>query len=116
MFAFLIKIRTTKMITKKKVLAELTSILLLTILVLSSPTGLLAQSDSDSDPLLTLYVDPATHIVYTVPGRDRTLLTRIPASALSTRNLEERQERTQRRLDQDRAHVAELVAQNRQLE
>jgi cell division protein FtsB len=77
---------------------------------------LLAQSADDSDAMLKLYVDPKTHIVYTVPGRGRRLLTEVPASALSTRGLEERQEETERKLDQDRARVAELAARNQQLE
>jgi hypothetical protein len=77
---------------------------------------LLAQSADDSDPMLKLYVDPKTHIVYTVPGRGRRLLTEVPASALSNRNLEERQEQTERKLDQDRARVAELMERNQQLE
>ena len=78
---------------------------------------LLAQSADDSDPTIRLYVDPATHIVYTVPGRDsRRLLTEVPASALSTRNLEERQDQTERKLDQERARIAELAAQNAQLQ
>ena len=77
---------------------------------------LLAQSADDSDTMLKLYVDPKTHIVYTVPGRGRRLLTEVPASALSARNLEERQDETDRKLDQDRARVAELAARNQQLE
>ena len=77
---------------------------------------LLAQSADDSDQMLKLYVDPKTHIVYTVPGRGRRLLTEVPASALATRNLEERQEQTEQKLDQDRARVAELAARNQQLE
>ncbi len=77
---------------------------------------ILAQNADDSDPMLKLYVDPKTHIVYTVPGRGRRLLTEVPTSALSTRNLEERQDETERKLDQDRARVAELAARNQQLE
>jgi hypothetical protein len=76
----------------------------------------LAQSADDSDPTIRLYVDPATHIVYTVPGRGRRLLTEVPASALSTRNLEERQDQTDQKLDQERARIAELAAQNEQLQ
>ena len=77
---------------------------------------LLAQSTDDSDPTIRLYVDPETHIVYTVPGRGRRLLTEVPASALSTRNLEERQDQTDQKLDQERARIAELAAQNEQLQ
>jgi hypothetical protein len=77
---------------------------------------LLAQSADDSDPMLRLYVDPKTHIVYTVPGRGRRLLTEVPASALTTRNIEERQDETEHKLDQDRARLAELAAQNELLE
>jgi hypothetical protein len=76
----------------------------------------LAQSADASDPIIRLYVDPTTHIVYTVPGRGRRLLTEVPTSALSTRNLEERQDQTDHKLDQDRARIAELMAQNEQLE
>src|ERR1700680_3958928 len=71
---------------------------------------LLAQSADDSDPVIRLYVDPKTHIVYTVPGRGRRLLTEVPASALAGRNLEERQDETEHKLDQDRARLAELAA------
>src|SRR5579863_1530294 len=77
---------------------------------------LLAQSADDSDPMLKLYVDPRTHIVYTVPGRGRRLLTEVPASALATHNLEERQNATERKLDQNQARLAEMVARNQQLE
>jgi hypothetical protein len=78
--------------------------------------GSLAQSANDSDPIIRLYVDPATHIVYTVPGRGRRLLAEFPASALSNRALEQRQDQTDHKLDQDRARIAELMTQNQQLE
>src|SRR5665213_1566028 len=75
--------------------------------VLGSGPQLYAQSTSDSDPILKLYVDPATHIVYTVPGRGRRLLTEIPASALSARDDENRREKTERILDRNQARLAE---------
>ena len=75
-----------------------------------------AQSADDSDPIIRLYVDPATHIVYTVPGRGRRLLTEVPTSALSTQRLEQRQDQTDEKLDQERARLAELQAQNEQLQ
>jgi len=95
---------------------KLTSIVIAIFFLVAPSAPLLAQGSSGSDPTLKLYVDPATHIVYTVPGRGRRLLTEIPASALSTRSLEERQEKTERKLDQNRARLAELAALNQQLE
>ncbi len=77
---------------------------------------LLAQSADGSDPIIRLYVDPATHIVYTVPGRGRRLLTEVPTSALSTQRLEQRQDQTDERVDQERARIAELQAQNEMLQ
>jgi hypothetical protein len=76
----------------------------------------LAQSADASDSTITLYVDPATHVVYTVPARGRRLLTIVPASALPSRNLEERQNETDQKVDQDRARIAELMEENRLLE
>src|ERR1700683_370051 len=78
--------------------------------------GSLAQSADDSDPIIRLYVDPATHIVYTVPGRGRRLLAEVPASALSNRALEQRQDQTDHKLDQDRARIAGVMGQKQQLE
>ena len=77
---------------------------------------LLAQSTDGTDSPIRLYVDPATHIVYTVPGRGRRLLTVVPTSALSTQNLEQRQDEADQKLDQERARIAELQAQNEMLQ
>ena len=104
------------MIRKRKTRSILAAIFASAILIFSTSAGLLAQNADDSSATLRLYVDPATHIVYTVPGRGRRLLTEIPASALSNRNLEERQEKTEQKVDQSQARLAELAARNQQLE
>ncbi len=76
------------------------------------PLQALAQSES----MIKLYVDPKTHIVYTEPGRGRRLLTEVSPSALSGQSLEMRQQETERKVDQDRAKIAEVSARNQQLE
>ena len=74
--------------------------------------------DAAADPMLRLYVDPTTHVVYTEPGRGRRLLATIPSSALSGNNntLEQRQERTEQELQENRAQLSELAQKNQQLE
>src|SRR5271154_2664059 len=74
--------------------------------------------EGTADPLLRLYVDPTTHVVYTEPGRGRRLLATIPSSALSgnTNDLEQRQERTEHELQENRAQLSELAQKNQQLE
>jgi hypothetical protein len=74
--------------------------------------------DAPADPMLKLYVDPTTHVVYTEPGRGRRLLATIPSSALSSsaNSLEQRQERTEQELQENRAQLTELAQKNQQLE
>src|ERR1700691_3009876 len=74
--------------------------------------------DATADPILKLYVDPTTHVVYTEPGRGRRLLATIPSSAISgsTNSLEQRQERTEQELQENRAQLTELAQKNQQLE
>src|SRR5271163_3088480 len=92
------------------------------LMLLSGPASWVAAQDSSADPMLRLYVDPATHIVYTEPGRGRRLLATIPASAMagggtaSTTDLERRQDVTDQRLAEDHAQMTELVQKNEQLE
>ena len=78
----------------------------------------LSRAQTTTDGMIRLYVDPKTHIVYTEPGRGRRLLTEVSPSALSGsgQTLERRQEETERKVDQDRAKLAELGAKNQQLQ
>jgi hypothetical protein len=90
------------------------------LMLLSGPASWVAAQDSSADPMLRLYVDPATHVVYTEPGHGRRLLATIPSSALagggSTAELERRQDVTDQRLAEDHAQMTELVQKNQQLE
>ena len=51
-----------------------------------------ASPQSDPGPMLRLYVDPATKVVYTEPGKGRRLLAEIPASALAAGGLKRQQD------------------------
>ena len=90
------------------------------LMLISGPASLVMAQDSSADPMLRLYVDPVTHIVYTEPGRGRRLLATIPASALTgasgTAEMEQRQDRMDQRLAEDHAQMTELVQKNEQLE
>ncbi|HTT75828.1 MAG TPA: hypothetical protein VMF50_07595 [Candidatus Binataceae bacterium] len=104
---------------KRKIKSALA--LALSLLMLASgPVGWVWAQDSSADPMLRLYVDPATHIVYTEPGRGRHLLATIPSSALAgggaTAELERRQDRTDQELQEDHAQMSELLQKNQQLE
>jgi len=66
--------------------------------------------------MLRLYIDPRTKIVYAEPGRGRVLLTEIPASALSAKAIEQREQKTDAQLQQTRQEMKELMDKNRQLE
>jgi hypothetical protein len=88
------------------------------LMVLSGLGGMAWAQDSIADPMLRLYVDPATHIVYTEPGRGRRPLATIPASALTgggTADLEQRQAQTERELQENQAELHELAQKNDQL-
>jgi len=64
----------------------------------------LAQDSSGSVPMLKLYIDPSTKIVYAEPGRGRRLLAEIPASAMAAGAIqarEDRERKTQLRQNQD---------------
>src|SRR5271170_2907009 len=81
------------------------------------PAGrLLAQDASTATPMLRLYIDPKTKVVYAEPGRGRRLLTEIPASALSAGALEQRQEKTEAQIEQNQQQIQDLVGQNHRLE
>ncbi|MGD0075198.1 MAG: hypothetical protein ABSD31_12800 [Candidatus Binataceae bacterium] len=81
------------------------------------PAGrILAQDASGSVPMLRLYIDPKTKIVYAEPGRGRQLLTEIPATALGAKSFEQRQEKTEADVQQTQQQMKELMDRNRQLE
>lgn len=94
-------------------LSRFTSLLTAVAFLISTPAALLAQS---AGGMLRLYVDPNTHIVYTVPGRNRVLLTEVPTGAASTRALQDQQAKTQQQLDQTQQQVNALAEKNQQLE
>lgn len=75
-----------------------------------------AQDASTSAPMLRLYIDPKTKIVYAEPGRGRRLLTEIPASALSASTFEQRQQKTEAQLQQNEQQIRELMDKNQKLE
>ncbi len=81
------------------------------------PAGrILAQDASGSTPMLRLYIDPKTKIVYAEPGRGRQLLTEIPATALGAKSFEQRQEKTEADVQQTQQQMKQLMDTNRQLE
>jgi hypothetical protein len=79
-------------------------------------TRLWAQDASAGVPMLRLYIDPKTKIVYAEPGRGRRLLTEIPASALAASSLEQRQEKSEAQLEQNQQQIQNLMSQNHKLE
>lgn len=77
---------------------------------------LLAQDSSESAPMLRLYIDPSTKIVYAEPGRGRRLLTEVPLSALNAGAIEEREKKTEAQLRQNQQMISALVEKNQQFE
>jgi len=81
------------------------------------PAGrLLAQDAATGTPMLRLYIDPKTKVVYAEPGRGRRLLTEIPASALAAGSIEARQAKTESQLEQNQQEIQDLLNQNHKLE
>ena len=76
-----------------------------------------AQSSSaGATPMLTLYVDPATGQVFTRPGKGRSLLTTIPATALDPNTIERHvEEKTQAQLQQNQQRLFDLEKKNDEL-
>ncbi len=66
-----------------------------------------------SEPALRLYIDPATKVVYSEPGRGRRLLTTIPMSTVNS-NAVLRQ--TQDQLHKNQEQIQNLEQKNQQLE
>jgi hypothetical protein len=75
-----------------------------------------AFAQDASSPLIRLYVDPRTKIVYTEPGRGRQLLTEVPANAVAARALEERQQKAEAQLEENQHQISDLMQRNQQLE
>jgi hypothetical protein len=105
---------------KKRKIKSALALVCSLLMLISGPASLVMAQDSSADPMLRLYVDPATHIVYTEPGRGRRLLATIPSSALTgaatTTSIEQRQDRDEQELQENRAQMTELVQKNQQLE
>lgn len=88
------------------------------LMLLAGPANWVLAQDATGDPTLHLFVDPATHIVYTEPGRGRRPLATIPSSALtsgSTMGMEQRQARDEQQLQENQAELHELAEKNEQL-
>ena len=78
--------------------------------VLAGTGAVRAQSSSaGAAPMLTLYVDPATGQVFTRPGKGRSLLTTIPATALDPNAIERHvEEKTQAQMRQNQQQLSDL--------
>jgi len=92
----------------------------LTIVYLLATFGIaqrsLAQDASGSVPMLRLYIDPATKVVYAEPGRGRRLLTEIPANAVAAGAIEQQEQRQEIQLRQNQDMISALVAKNQEFE
>src|SRR5262249_47545644 len=78
--------------------------------------GSTMSARAQSGPMLKLYVDPATGQVFTRPGKGRSLLTSIPASAMDANAIEKRvEQKTQAQLDANKEQISELMDQNAKL-
>src|ERR1700691_5108899 len=76
----------------------------------------LAQDSPGSVPMLKLYIDPSSKIVYAEPGRGRRLLTEIPASAMAAGVIQQQQQKTEVQLRQNEEMISALVAKNQEFE
>jgi hypothetical protein len=76
----------------------------------------LAQDSSGPVPMLRLYIDPATKVVYAEPGRGRRLLTEIPANAMAAGAIQQQEQRQEVQLRQNQDMISALVAKNQEFE
>jgi hypothetical protein len=74
-----------------------------------------AQASGGATSMLKLYVDPATKIVYTEPGKGRRLLTEVPATTFDVDRLQRQQEQTEARLSQTQQELSDLAQKNKAL-
>lgn len=100
----------------RKITLDFALAILSVLITLGFAGRLLAQDSSAPGTMLKLYIDPATKIVYAEPGRGRRLLTEVPASALTARELQQREENTETQLRQNQATISALVQKNQQFE
>jgi hypothetical protein len=74
----------------------------------------LAQDSSGSVPMLKLYIDPETKVVYAEPGHGRRLLMEIPANAMAAGAIEQQEQRQEVQLRQNQEMISALVAKNQE--
>ncbi len=87
-------------------------VLAITVAIRLANSATLFAQDA-SEPALKLYIDPATKVVYSEPGRGRRLLTTIPMSTVNS-NAVLRQ--TQDQLRKNQEQIQNLQQKNQQLE
>ncbi len=87
------------------------------MMTLAAAGAVRAQSSpAGATPMLKLYVDPSTGQVFTRPGRGRSLLTTIPATALDPNAIEQRvEQKTQAQLQQNQQQMFSLEKKNDEL-
>jgi hypothetical protein len=98
----------------RSVIAALAGAAMMTI---AAAGAVRAQSSlAGATPMLKLYVDPSTGQVFTRPGKGRSLLTTIPATALDPNAIEQRvEQKTQAQLQQNQQQMFDLEKKNDQL-
>lgn len=100
----------------KTTISKLRSLLLVLaagLLVIGLAGNLPAQDSADSMPMLRLYINPKTKVVYSEPGPGRRLLSEIP---MSTVNSSEVLRKTEAQLKENQQQISELQQKNEQLE
>ncbi|MGH7780654.1 MAG: hypothetical protein ACREQR_12585 [Candidatus Binataceae bacterium] len=88
-----------------------------TLIALAGAGAVRAQTSSPGGTaMLRLYVDPATGQVFTRPGKGRSLLTTIPATALDPNAIEQHvEEKTRTQLQQNQQQLLDLEKKNDEL-
>jgi hypothetical protein len=86
--------------------------ILVLMMVMPIAAAVQAQDAGGAGPMLRLYVDPSTHIVYTQPGKHRRLLAEIPRAMLNGSD----QQRTAAQLRRNQEQLSTLAEQNERLE
>ena len=94
-------------------ISSLVSVLVAGLLAIGFAGNLCAQDSADSTPMLRLYINPRTKVVYSEPGPGRTLLSEIP---MSTVNSNEELRKTETQLRENQQQISELQQKNQQLE
>lgn len=94
-------------------LSSMLSVLIAGVLVIGLAGSLRAQDSPDSAPMLRLYINPKTKVVYSEPGPGRRLLSEIPRSTV---NSNEVLRKTEVQLRENQQQISELQQKNQQLE